>query len=111
MRGEITNSIGMKLVLISAGEFRMGAKLSVEEVYGQFPGGPKDTSYYKAPRHKVRITRPFNPTGPTSGSLRVVKGGCWYYGAWFNRAACRLGDQPGIHGAVLGFRVVLIPSE
>ncbi len=312
MPGEITNSIGMKLVLIPAGEFLMGAKLSVEEVYGQFPGGPKDASYYKAehPRHKVRITRPFymgahevtvgdykefvettnyktsaeigspsegfglekggyslgldesntwapikglswrnpgfpqtdrhpvvcvswrdaqafcdwlnkkeckryrlpseaqweyacragtgtvfswgdsadegkghlngagkegkpngrdweapyweshfnfddgnkgtspaghyrpnsfglydmhgnanewcqdwyardyyekspsdDPTGPTSGSLRVVKGGCWYYGAWFNRAACRLGDQPGIHGAVLGFRVVLIPSE
>ena len=61
MPGEIINSIGMKLALIPAGDFQMGAKLSVEEVYEQFPGGPKDTSYYKAehPRHKVRITRPF----------------------------------------------------
>ena len=312
MPSEITNSIGMKLVLIPAGEFLMGAKLSPEEVYKKYPGGPKNSSYYKAehPRHKVRITRPFymgvhevtvgdfkkfvattsykttaekgdpslvgfglekggyslglgqsggwtaikglswrnpgypqtdrhpvacvswhdaqafcdwlskkegkryrlpseaqwehacragtstvffwgdnadegkgylngageegkpngqdwespyweshfnfddgytgtsptgnylpnnfglydmhgnvnewcqdwygqnyyaqspsdDPPGPSSGTLRVVKGGCWYYGAWLNRAATRLGDAPAIHGAVLGFRVALVPD-
>ena len=32
-----------------------------EEVYEKYPGGPKNSMYYKAehPRHKVRITRPF----------------------------------------------------
>jgi len=293
---EITNSIGMKLVLIPAGEFLMGAKLSTEEVYKKYPGGPKNSSYYKAehPRHKVRITRRFymgvhevtvgdfkkfvaitsyktaaekggsslglgksgawaeikglswrkpgypqtdrhpvacvswhdakafcdwlskkegkryrlpseaqwehacragtstvfswgdsadegkghlngageegnpngqawnfhfdfddgyrgtsptghyrpndfglydmhgnvsewcqdwyapnyyekspsdDPTGPTSGRLRVCKSGSWYDGAWFCRAARRLGDAPATHGAALGFRVAVVPSE
>ena len=45
---EITNSIGMKLKLIPAGEFMMGSPESGD-------GGP---SWVK-PQHKVRITKPF----------------------------------------------------
>jgi len=40
---EITNSIGMKLKLIPAGEFMMGS----------------ETLSHKSPQHKVRITKPF----------------------------------------------------
>jgi len=45
---EITNSIGMKLVLIPAGEFMMGS-----------PEYDKDADADERPQHKVRITKPF----------------------------------------------------
>ena len=44
----ITNSIGMKLVLIPAGEFLMGS-----------PDSDKDAEDDEKPQHRVRITRPF----------------------------------------------------
>src|SRR3972149_531251 len=44
----ITNSIGMRLVLIPAGEFTMGS-----------PGSDKDVPIDEKPQHRVRITRPF----------------------------------------------------
>lgn len=48
MEEEIQNSIGMKLVLIPAGEFMMGAS-----------PGDKDAGDDEKPRHKVKITKPF----------------------------------------------------
>jgi len=45
---EITNSIGMKLKLIPAGEFMMGS-----------PEGEEERDDDEGPQHKVRITRPF----------------------------------------------------
>ncbi len=59
---EITNSIGMKLVLIPPGEFEMGSpKELIEE---QLPAHAGDTWYTdhikgEGPRHRVRITEPF----------------------------------------------------
>ena len=59
---EITNSIGMKLVLIPAGEFMMGSAESAEEVarafrdYGAPPAGLFKDEH---PQHRVRITQPF----------------------------------------------------
>ncbi|MGO8747823.1 MAG: formylglycine-generating enzyme family protein [Thermoguttaceae bacterium] len=44
----ITNSIGMKLILIPAGEFLMGS-----------PDSDKDANKDEQPQHRVRITRPF----------------------------------------------------
>jgi len=44
----ITNSIGVKLTLIPAGEFRMGS-----------PDDDKDSEDVEKPKHRVRITRPF----------------------------------------------------
>ena len=44
----ITNSIGMKLVLIPAGEFMMGS-----------PDSDHDAFFLEKPQHRVRITRPF----------------------------------------------------
>jgi len=56
--GEITNTIGMKFVLIPAGEFMMGSSQSVEEVVSN---GGGEVEYYRGeqPRHRVSITRPF----------------------------------------------------
>ena len=54
----ITNSIGMKLKLIPAGEFLMGSGLSAEAIAAKF-----DTKalYYEDehPQHRVQITKPF----------------------------------------------------
>src|SRR5687768_386662 len=64
-RTQITNSIGMRLTLIPAGEFVMGSTVEeseamlrrmkekgVHEWYQQRPPG-------EVPQHRVRITRPF----------------------------------------------------
>ncbi len=59
--GQITNSIGMNLVLIPAGEFRMGS-----------PDSDKDASNDEKRQHQVRITRPFylGTTEVTRGQFR-----------------------------------------
>jgi len=59
---ETTNSIGMKLVLVPAGEFQMGSRESAEELakaykgYGAPPAAAIQDEY---PLHRVRITKPF----------------------------------------------------
>jgi formylglycine-generating enzyme required for sulfatase activity len=54
-----TNSIGMKLVKVPAGEFMMGDTLTPEQVDQKWPGG--DIEWYKwaHPRHRVRLTKDF----------------------------------------------------
>jgi formylglycine-generating enzyme required for sulfatase activity len=61
----ITNSIGMKLVLIPAGEFLMGS-----------PDTDKEALDREKPQHRVRITRPFylGATEVMQGQYRVVTG-------------------------------------
>ncbi len=44
----VTNTLGMKLALIPAGEFMMGS-----------PADDKDARDWEKPQHRVRITRPF----------------------------------------------------
>jgi formylglycine-generating enzyme required for sulfatase activity len=62
---EITNTIGMKLVLIPAGEFLMGS-----------PDSDKEAMADEKPRHRVRITRPFylSATEVTQGQYRAATG-------------------------------------
>jgi formylglycine-generating enzyme required for sulfatase activity len=60
----ITNSIGMKLTLIPAGEFLMGSSESPEELRKAFrdyvdPFPWVDHFADEYPRHRVRITKPF----------------------------------------------------
>ena len=59
---EITNSIGMKLVLIPPGEFTMGSPKELIEEELKRPGNDqwyKEQSAGEGPQHRVRITRPF----------------------------------------------------
>jgi formylglycine-generating enzyme required for sulfatase activity len=61
-RREITDSLGVKLVLIPAGEFTMGSGESGEQLVRAFPPGyeqPPEAFADELPRHRVRITRPF----------------------------------------------------
>lgn len=50
-----------------------------------------------------------NPVGPSSESLRVMRGGSWYYAAFNCRVANRGGRFPGNRYYYLGFRVVCLP--
>lgn len=47
-----------------------------------------------------------NPTGPASGSSRVIRGGSWYGNARICRVACRNCSAPGYRGSVFGLRLV-----
>ena len=58
--------------------------------YGDYPTG--------------RVT---DPTGPSSGSIRVYRGGCWLYDARGARSAERYGYDPGLRHFLLGFRPAL----
>jgi hypothetical protein len=59
----LTNTIGMKLVLVPAGDFLMGS-----------PDTDKDAQDDEKPQHRVRITRPFylGMTEVTVGQFRCV---------------------------------------
>ena len=47
-----------------------------------------------------------DPTGPTSGSYRVNRGGCWGNSAGFSRSAYRYRHYPSTMASYVGFRVV-----
>ncbi len=52
-----------------------------------------------------------DPTGPTGGSFRVFRGGCWFSPAMFCRSAYRYGFLPGGRFIHLGLRVSLVPAD
>jgi formylglycine-generating enzyme required for sulfatase activity len=47
-----------------------------------------------------------DPTGPTKGSARVIRGGSWYDSARYLRSACRSRIDPGRRFGSLGFRLL-----
>ena len=55
----VTNSIGMKLVRIPAGEFMMGAEEDQDATMTAFPSADPALLPRESPRHKVRISKPF----------------------------------------------------
>ncbi len=50
-----------------------------------------------------------NPTGPSTGSYRVLRGGSWNYNARYCRVSNRYDYAPGDRYNYNGFRVVLLP--
>ena len=52
-----------------------------------------------------------DPTGPTSGSGRVLRGGGWDYRAGYCRSANRFSGDPGIRYTIGGFRLVVLPGQ
>ena len=71
----ITNSIGMKFVLIPAGSFTMGSQISAEEVSKRYGG---KAEWYKSehPSHEVKIGKPFylQTTEVTQGQWKEIMG-------------------------------------
>jgi formylglycine-generating enzyme required for sulfatase activity len=51
-----------------------------------------------------------DPTGPTTGSIHVHRGGCWFDRAALCRSALRSGRSPGYRSSRLGFRPALSSS-
>ena len=54
-------------------------------------------------------TAQHNPTGATTGSHTMNRGGCWYESAPAGRSASRFNSYPFISYTGMGFRVVLVP--
>ncbi len=52
------------------------------------------------------ISPKYNPTGPSSGTSRVLRGGSWDYVIYHLRAACRGGNAPADKSIYAGFRCV-----
>ena len=50
-----------------------------------------------------------DPTGPSSGSYRVIRGGYWYYYAGYCRSASRDYENPDWRGSSIGFRLLRQP--
>ena len=48
-----------------------------------------------------------NPSGPSSGSIRVFRGGGWFSNAWGCRVSLRSYDSPGFTNFNLGLRLAL----
>jgi serine/threonine-protein kinase len=46
-----------------------------------------------------------NPTGPETGTYRVLRGGSWYFGAVHLRCAFRENDDPSVRDDGVGFRL------
>ena len=58
-----------------------------------------------------KLTGGKNPVGPSSGSIRVFRGGSWFYYASFCRSACRSRNLPGFRSRFLGMRVAGVPTS
>jgi len=52
-----------------------------------------------------------DPTGPASGSQRVLRGGSWLYGGAGLRSAKRLSHSPSTRRYDIGFRVGFQKSQ
>ncbi len=50
-----------------------------------------------------------NPTGPKTGSYRLLRGGLWDDSAADCRCASRGNRSPGIRSSYVGFRLVFVP--
>jgi sulfatase modifying factor 1 len=48
-----------------------------------------------------------DPTGSATGPGRVIRGGSWFNGAVYGRAAHRGELDPGLRNYIIGFRLVL----
>jgi formylglycine-generating enzyme required for sulfatase activity len=60
---------------------------------------------------KYYTTNPIdNPIGPSTGFLRVIRGGAWSHRAWFASSTFRFESASSNRNESLGFRVV-IPSQ
>jgi formylglycine-generating enzyme required for sulfatase activity len=52
-----------------------------------------------------------DPIGPSEGSVRVDRGGCWHDDGRRSRAASRDGYRPSLRNRRLGFRAAAVPSS
>ena len=75
LQQKITNSIGMEFVLIPAGFFTMGSRLSPKEIVKRY-GGEEEWYKLEKPRHSLKIEQPYylQTTPVTQGQWQRVMG-------------------------------------
>jgi uncharacterized protein (TIGR02996 family) len=61
-------------------------------------------------RHYYASSPRRDPPGPSQGSDRVNRGGCWFNTHRACRSASRSGSRPDGRGYDVGFRVVMVPA-
>jgi len=66
-----------------------------------------DENYYNTCKAKGTVE---NPIGASSGSFRVLRGGCWGDDARYCRSAYRIITAPGNRNRNFGFRLVFVPQ-
>ena len=93
----VTNSIGMKLTLIPAGEFRMGSSESPEQLQKAFRRYRDPTPWIdhygdEYPRHRVKITKPFY-----MGTYHVTRG---QFRAFVESTAYKTDAETTVEGGV-----------
>jgi formylglycine-generating enzyme required for sulfatase activity len=99
-KNQITNSIGMKLTLIPAGEFKMGSRESAEATAAFFnktyESDTLNAGVFKDehPQHRVRITKPFylGTYHVTRGQFRQFVKDTGY------KTDAKKGERPGAFG-------------
>jgi formylglycine-generating enzyme required for sulfatase activity len=62
--------------------------------------------YNTSPIRSGRVDPVINPTGPTEGEMRVLRGGTWSNAARFCRSAFRWRALPNYRQQEKGFRIV-----
>ena len=64
--------------------------------------------WYSFDYYRTRPSPDSDPTGPSSGELRVIRGGSWYDNGDYCRSASRWRVNPGLQGSTpfTGFRLV-----
>ena len=97
---QITNSIGMKLVLIPAGEFKMGSGESAEATAAFFNktyGKDFQNTTFKDehPQHRVRITEPFY-----LGTYHVTRG---QFRQLIKETGYKTDAEKGVHPGAFGW--------
>ncbi len=56
------------------------------------------------------LERFINPVGPSTGTYKVIRGGCFSYNDYYLRTAYRAGYKPGYWGYFFGFRCADSPA-
>jgi formylglycine-generating enzyme required for sulfatase activity len=107
---EITNSIGMKLVLIPGGDKTHPVGQKRPNAWGLFDmhGNVFEWCWDGFEEKYYANSRGSDPLGSSGASDRVIRGGSWHYFPLFARSANRDGDSPVDRFSYLGFRLARV---
>jgi formylglycine-generating enzyme required for sulfatase activity len=87
---------------------RVGRRPAGQSPYGAFDMAGNvwewTSDWYDAGYYRTSPIQ--DPTGPTSGTLKVMRGGCWVSGAVSLRTTCRKASLPDAWAPNVGFRCV-----